>query len=403
MKNILCVDLDQTLLARNDNIFILRSIDELCRSIQSMPDGQCKSRMEAAIKKMIHRDTISQTLYEVFLSEFCDGNEQDRQKIAADLLHYYDTEYHAMQQYTSIIPEGIQFVKEAVRKNFKIVIATNPIYPLNALQQRVQWAGLADMMDKFLFITTMEDFHFTKPDPAYYVEILGRLAWPEDTRVVMIGDSLEMDIIPASRAGIPGYWLGDGLLPDGLNPFCANGTYDGIFPWIEQINEQPEAAPSQNTGLDLLAHLKTTPAVFDSICRSVTEKTGCSRPEISKWALVEIICHLRDMDRDVNISRFVEVFQQENPFISHIDTSSWAEDRKYREENGHEAAQEFIDNRLKLIDLLAEHQDEWYEKTARHSIFGPVCVADLIQFIVTHDRMHIRQAYDTLERVRSIT
>ncbi|MEM5774963.1 MAG: HAD family hydrolase, partial [Anaerolineaceae bacterium] len=352
MTTILCIDLDDTLLTWNDKSFIEKVTQALCRSISSVPEEECYARMDRAIRHLMQREASTQTLSDLFYEQFCEGIEHLQPKIAEEILRFYHTDYQAMRQYTAAKPEGVSLIEEAIRRGYEIIIATNPLFPRVAIEQRLVWAGLDRFMDHFMFITTMEDFHFAKPDPAYYVEILGRLGWQEDVWVFMIGDSLEMDIIPASKAGMPAFWLSSETLPDGLNQACTAGAYDGIFPWIDRITQQYHPDYTHGGQIDLLAHLKTAPLVFDGICRTVTDETGCSRPDESEWSLVEIVCHLRDTDREVNLPRFNEAFQQENPFLPPIDTSNWSHERDYRNEDGHEAAQEFLDTRATMIKLL---------------------------------------------------
>ncbi len=50
-------------------------------------------------------------------------------------------------------------------------------------------------------ITSYEHLHFAKPQPEYFAEILARLGrQPEEA--LMIGDSLENEILPAHRLGM---------------------------------------------------------------------------------------------------------------------------------------------------------------------------------------------------------
>ena len=50
--------------------------------------------------------------------------------------------------------------------------------------------------------------HATKSHPAYYREILGRLERAPG-ECLMVGDSWEMDILPASSVGLPVYWISE--------------------------------------------------------------------------------------------------------------------------------------------------------------------------------------------------
>ena len=82
---------------------------------------------------------------------------------------------------------------------YNVVIATNSIFPEIAIMQRMEWANLKDI--NFSLVTTMENMHYAKPNVEYYIEILDKLnSKPEDS--IMIGDDLEMDILPAQKLGI---------------------------------------------------------------------------------------------------------------------------------------------------------------------------------------------------------
>ncbi len=64
-------------------------------------------------------------------------------------------------------------MSNARRQGYKLVLATNPIFPGVAIRHRMRWAGIDDI--PFRLVTTMEDMHFCKPNPKYYVEIVDML------------------------------------------------------------------------------------------------------------------------------------------------------------------------------------------------------------------------------------
>lgn len=58
----------------------------------------------------------------------------------------------------------------------------------------------------FTHIFSAAELGATKQDPAFWRLVLDRLkAKPED--VAMIGDSLEIDVLPATRCGLSGIWF----------------------------------------------------------------------------------------------------------------------------------------------------------------------------------------------------
>jgi FMN phosphatase YigB (HAD superfamily) len=87
-----------------------------------------------------------------------------------------------------------------------VVIATNPIFPMSAIQQRLLWAGIpADIYD-YSIVTAYENMHASKPQVAYYEEILEIIDVPP-FESVMVGDNWENDMVPAGILGLRTYWI----------------------------------------------------------------------------------------------------------------------------------------------------------------------------------------------------
>ena len=54
-----------------------------------------------------------------------------------------------------------------------MVAATNPLFPKVATMNRLRWAGFDP--EDFALFTTYEHYHYCKPNPAYYTEVLASL------------------------------------------------------------------------------------------------------------------------------------------------------------------------------------------------------------------------------------
>ena len=97
-----------------------------------------------------------------------------------------------------------------VRNSGKMaVLATNPLFPHTATENRMRWAGLKP--EDFSFYTTYENSRYCKPNPKYYEEILQKLNLkPEEC--IMVGNDLEEDILPTEKLGMQGFLLTDCLI-----------------------------------------------------------------------------------------------------------------------------------------------------------------------------------------------
>jgi DNA phosphorothioation-dependent restriction protein DptG len=115
------------------------------------------------------------------------------------------------------------------------------------------------------------------------------------------------------------------------------------------------------------------------------------KPKDSEWALVEIICHLRDVDKEINLPRIQTILAEDNPFLPAIDSDAWAKERNYINQNGLKALQDFNQVRISILDILAQLNQSVWSKPTRHTLFGPTQFSEIIRFIAGHDRLHIRQ------------
>jgi FMN phosphatase YigB (HAD superfamily) len=89
---------------------------------------------------------------------------------------------------------------------WRVVVATQPIFPRAAIEQRLAWAGLADV--PFDMITTYEIMGACKPDAAYFKQVCATIGCaPADC--VMVGDDPENDM-GAGRFGITTFYVGRG-------------------------------------------------------------------------------------------------------------------------------------------------------------------------------------------------
>jgi len=93
-------------------------------------------------------------------------------------------------------------------KGYRLAVATNPLFPLQAVERRIQWAGLST--DHFEMITSFETMHACKPNPAFYQEVLEQLEIkPQDA--LMVGNDAQEDLA-AGTLGICTYLVTDCLL-----------------------------------------------------------------------------------------------------------------------------------------------------------------------------------------------
>lgn len=398
MNLTLLLDLDDTLLETNLNAFLPAYFQALTSFMADRiaPDSMYSALMTGTRKMMANNDP-SRTLQQVFDAEFFPLMNVDRDTYQPFFDQFYEETFPTLQHLTSPIPEAIAMVEWAVMQEVRLALATNPLFPLKAIHHRMRWAGLPPDGFPFEVVSAYEEFHFAKPNPAYFAEMLGRIGWP-DGPVLMVGDDLERDMPGARKLGLQTFWVSEpnALSPDDLNP-TGQGSIGDLRSWLERV-DLSTLETAHFTPESLIAVMLSTPAVISGLVKQAADPNLTRRPVSDEWSLTEVICHLRDTEGEVNYPRLHMLLELDEPFIPARMTAAWAEERDYNNQDFSQALRDFIAARMKTLDLLRGLKDEWQRK-ARHAIFGPTDLQEMVKFIVEHDKLHIRQIKTTLEQI----
>jgi FMN phosphatase YigB (HAD superfamily) len=392
----LLFDLDDTLLDSNIDALIPVYFQKLAAHLADiLPPQEMLQELMRSTMSMYHSTKVDQTLEQVFSEQFYPPLGTTREAVAAQIEQFYDEIFPTLQPLTSPRPAAISLVEWALSRGWDVSVATDPLFPRKAILHRLRWAELAPETYPFRLISDFQTFHFAKASVAYFVEFLGHLGWDGESPMLMIGDSIERDVIPAKKAGIPVFWLkSDGQVSpdaDGI----PQGTLADLRTFLETTDLSALKADFSPPSA-LVAALQAAPALIHHLTRVTSPEKWNIRPAADEWAFNEILCHLRDVDAEVNLPRVEAVLGGKNPVVTGQDTDPWAEERRYIEQDGVEAFRDFVLVRARLVEKLKTLSPQDWERPARHTIFGPTHLRELVGFIVEHDRLHFRQARETV-------
>ena len=398
MSLTLLLDLDDTLLDSDMNDFIPVYFQTLGKEMQNYiePEKMLKYLM-LGTGAMIANDSPEQTLGERFSHEFYPKFDVERDILDPVIARFYEEIFPSLAYLTKARPEAVDFVEWAFSEGHRVAVSTNPLFPRAAIYHRLHWAGLAPEKYPFEVISSLEHFHFSKPNPAYFGEVLGRMGWPEGP-VLIVGDDPERDLRAAQDLGVAAYWIADddAILPEDVNPPLGRGKIGDLRGWIESQDEKI-FTPSYQAKTAIVATAKAIPAALKGLLSDLPASAWVESPHPEEWSLVEIISHLRDVEREVNLPRIQTFLNEENPFITADDTDMWVSERAYAKENGEGALLGFVNARLETLDALKKLNDEDWQRAGRHAIFGPITMQEQLGFVVEHDRVHLRQIYKQLK------
>lgn len=404
MKTLL-FDLDDTLLTNPTEIFLPAYFGALVKEFSAHIDPDTILNLLTSDKYgLMSNQDPAKSLADLFVPDFYIDLGINYEDVREQMEHFFEEKYNLLQPITTPRPEAVTLIDQAIEKGWQIAIATNPVFPIAATLNRLAWAGFPQEKYDFLTVSAYEDYHFAKPNPAYYAEVLAQIGWPEGP-VVMIGNDKVMDIKGARDLGLATFWITDDLEQsqshNGQNPPPTYaGQLDEVLNWLENISEE-DLTPSYKTPEAIIAILKSTPAVLHTLTRELSDENWEIAPKPNEWNLTQVTCHLRDVDKDINISRINTILNEENPFITAVDSDTWAEEREYHNQTGPPSFKSFMDIRKKLIEILEDLEPEDWDKPARHTIYGPTTLKELIKITTQHDRLHVQQAHKLIEYIQN--
>ena len=227
MGNTILFDLDGTLLPLQQEEFINTYMKALVRRLSPMGyDGDKLVRaLWKGVGAMVKNEgavTNRQIFWEVFTKDF------GVQALALESIldDFYAREFDGVRTVMRWDVDHSDLIRTLREKSYTLVLATNPVFPAVAIETRLGWAGLTG--SDFDYVTTYENSRHSKPNPAYYQDILAQTGKrPEEC--MMIGNN-PVDDMSAQAVGISVCLVTDCLEnPDGL-PINAypHGTFQEL-------------------------------------------------------------------------------------------------------------------------------------------------------------------------------
>lgn len=232
--NTVLFDLDGTLLPLNNELFETEYFKILSKKLLHLlnPGETVKYIWEATLEMIINNEA-HRTNKDVFMARFNKLTGQDMDEMDDLFMDFYRNEYRELRNLFVPSRFVIDSVSELKYRGYTLVVATNPLFPMDAIQQRIKWAGLEPQ--DFALITSFEEMHFCKPNPSYYREILSRIGKkPEEC--LMVGNDVEEDLI-AGTLGIKTYLIEDNILNKKGLPWEADfsGSYKSFNEFVKGL------------------------------------------------------------------------------------------------------------------------------------------------------------------------
>ncbi|NPV42825.1 MAG: HAD family hydrolase [Firmicutes bacterium] len=202
-------DLDGTLLPMDTDRFIQEYMKSITSKIAHIipPEVFIKNLWEAT-EAMINNLDPNMTNKEVFESEFFPRLNHSKEQLMGLFDEFYRTDFKKLKNFVIKSSYSREILITAQSRRFEIIIATNPLFPLIAIKERLNWIEAGDI--NYHLITSYENMHFCKPHIHYYQEILDKISRkPEEC--LMVGNDIEEDLA-ARKLGIKTFLVEDYII-----------------------------------------------------------------------------------------------------------------------------------------------------------------------------------------------
>ena len=198
MKKNFLFDLDGTLLPMDLPKFIELYLTAFCKRFSQdlgLEPKTLKSGIWAGAGAMAENDgrCLNRELFWEAISAVCGRDMLVYEELFDD---FYRTDFAAAKDSVWVNPCAAKCIELLKNSGSRIILATNPIFPISATCTRLKWAGLES--GDFSHITVYDNSTFSKPNLGYYREICEKCGIsPENS--IMVGNDVDEDMCAAEQ------------------------------------------------------------------------------------------------------------------------------------------------------------------------------------------------------------
>lgn len=227
-------DLDGTLLPMDQDEFVNTYFGFLAKKMAGAgyEPEELISAVWSGTKAMILNNG-QKTNESVFWDKFCSVMGDDKRADIPLFESFYEVEFQQAQAACHKNDKAADTVNALKKMGYKLVLATNPVFPKIATKSRISWAGLKE--DDFEFYTTYENSCFSKPNLMYYSDILSKLSLRAE-QCLMVGNDVGDDMV-AKKLGMNVFLLTDCLINKDNEDISQypNGSFDELLEYVKTL------------------------------------------------------------------------------------------------------------------------------------------------------------------------
>lgn len=231
--NTVLFDLDGTLLPINGEAFEAIYFKGLSSYFLDKYEPKEFIKLIWTATKAMVLDTSSKTNEEAFMDALQALVNEDITWMQERFNQFYLNEFDQIKIAVTPNPSIQEAVKLLKEKGYRLIIATNPMFPKIAIEKRILWTG-CDRND-FEYVTSFEKNHYCKPQLKFYEEVLSDLDL-DASQCLMVGNDINEDMI-VSKLNMSTYLITNHVIQDTIIPDSVNysGNYDDFYQFVKSL------------------------------------------------------------------------------------------------------------------------------------------------------------------------
>ncbi len=207
MYQAILFDIDGTLLSINSREMMNEYFQRMASFLEERfpQEGHSLVKSVMIASKMMETNDSGLTNEIFFWQSFDQNSTHNRTELEPVLKEFYQKEFPQIGHLARKDELMPQIVAKLAQKGYPLIVATNPLFPLQANLSRLAWANVADA--PWQEITSFEQYHHNKPNQAFFLEICQRIEI-NPANCLMIGNGL-IDDKASLSAGMDFYLVTD--------------------------------------------------------------------------------------------------------------------------------------------------------------------------------------------------
>jgi len=226
----LLFDLDGTLLPLDFDLFVKKYFQMVATYFENVVETKLFLKHLMLSTEAMIKNTGSLTNEELFMQCFLPAINQEKDTIYPLFEQFYTSEFPKLKEYAGYSQLSSEIVGTAVAKGYRVLLATNPVFPELATRHRMVWAGV----DEFPWevVTTYENCCTCKPNPNYFREICAKTGL-EPEECLMIGNNVQEDLV-AGTLGMKTFLVTDCIIDRGQPAYIPDyqGTLEELYRFV---------------------------------------------------------------------------------------------------------------------------------------------------------------------------